>query len=455
MNDYKIEIMNLYEKYKKTPKGPYTEKEFLARQIMQKIMDLNLLMHVSINQIHDMRYRYYLFKNLYVNNVIKETNFVESTPAAEPEPEYNPSSADPATNSGPQLLQTPQSQPPSSLQNPIPTLTKQCLKPIQAEGNTYEGLEQVKEISVVNQLTNLKKVMLLMTKLYNPKDEKTFIYAFHAFIIKCHAFVKISEIKNSFDWNDDENKINDEIEKMYKKFNSIVTGKNYPFWYGKDEINESVNANPVVGMNEAEAYNPTVPLLPKTPAPVNYCPNPRTAILKAMNIKAGEEVFTVPKELLDIVIEVDGKSVKATDLIYLNADAKWKCDPLSLRYFSVFKKHEFQEANMPPSPTPANIGSYVSALSYYMKLGKNYSVNNFDESIITKKEMIKACSDRIMETISVVTDAILKENKENTGQIYNLFKNAALQSEFKDEMLDMLEKQLRKDGAIMLNFDEK
>jgi len=430
-NDYVINVIELYknqflnkliekqnlikELYKQYKNGNYSsaaEKEYIAIQICQNLKDMNLLMQTTINQIHDLRYQYYLYKNICINRIL---NLPDSIP--EPTP-------------------------------PLPTIIK-------SERVLKHNNQNLLEINVIPQLTNLKNFMTEMTKLYNPKDEKTFIYAFNAFIIKSHAFLKISEIKNTFNWTDEENAINDEIEKMYKKFNSIVTGKNYPFWYTKEEMNESINVGPIVGMLDDEVYNPTVPSLPKTPGPVNFCPNVRTEIIKSLKLKPNEEIFTVSPEILNLEIIIDGQTIKGSSLLCLPETVKGKCDPISLRYFSSFKKHAYHENNMPPGVSPVNIKDYVSAIAYYMKVGTGYSLNNFDENIITKKEIIKACSDRINELMLEITSSISKERKDNTGQLYNIFKESALKTEFKDEMLDMLEKQISKDGLMKLNFNEK
>ncbi len=386
------ELKKLFESYSTLPKSDsQLAKDFIGQQIIKKLNELNLVMHTAINQMHDLRYQYYLYKKSCIEKILKAS----SPPALD-----------------------------------LPHLTDS------------------REIDISPQLTNLNQFMTSMNNLYNPKDEKTFIYAFHAFVIRNHAYLKIAELKHPANWTDKENELAKTSDDLYKKFNSIVTGKNFPYWYSKTEMNEAINIGPVVGTNEDEAYNIGLPnKIAAPPAPVNFCPNPRTDIQKKLQLKPGEEIFIVPPEILNMTFIVKGIEYKASKLLYLHPDTKWACDPLSLRYFSSVKKHDYHENNMPPKPTISNVKSYVASIGYYMNICKSYALINTADIGISNDIIIKGAADRIIETISYIADTIIDEKKSNETELYESFKSAAKEVYYGNEALDLLEKQLRKEGT--------
>jgi len=385
------ELKKLFESYSTLPKSDsQLAKDFIGQQIINKLNELNLVMHTAINQMHDLRYQYYLYKKSCIEKILKAS-------------------------------------PPPALDSP--------------------HLTDSREIDISPQLTNLNQFMTSMNSLYNPKDEKTFIYAFHAFVIRNHAYLKIAELKHPANWSDKENELAKTSDDLYKKFNSIVTGKNFPYWYSKTEMNEAINIGPVVGTNEDEAYNIGLPSkIAAPPAPVNFCPNPRTDIQKKLQLKPGEEIFIVPQEILSMTVVVRGIEYKASKLLYLHPDTKWACDPLSLRYFSSVKKHDYHENNMPPKPTISNVKSYVAAIGYYMNICKSYALINTADIGISNDIIIKGAADRIIETISYIADTIIDEKKSNETGLYESFKSTTKETYYGNEALDLLEKQLRKEG---------
>ena len=387
------ELKKLFESYSTLPKSDsQLAKDFIGQQIIKKLNELNLVMHTAINQMHDLRYQYYLYKKSCIEKILK----------------------------------------------PSPTPTS----------DSPHILTDSREIDITTQVTNLNDFMTSMNSLYNPKDEKTFIYAFHAFVIRNHAYLKIAELKHPANWTDKENELAKTSDDLYKKFNSIVTGKNFPYWYSKTEMNEAINIGPVVGTNEDEAYNIGLPnKIAAPPAPVNFCPNPRTDIQKKLQLKPGEEIFIVPQEILSMTFIVKGIEYKASKLLYLHPDTKWACDPLSLRYFSSVKKHDYHENNMPPKPTISNVKSYVASIGYYMNICKSYALINTADIGISNDIIIKGAADRIIETISYIADTIIDEKKSSNTGLYESFKSAAKEVYYGNEALDLLEKQLRKEGT--------
>jgi len=123
-----------------------------------------------------------------------------------------------------------------------------------------------------------------------------------------------------------------------------------------------------------------------------------------------------------------------------------KFDPLSLAYFSTLKKHRYHEDNMPPIPSVSNIRNYVSLLSYYMKICKNFSLCNDGEFANLKKIMIGGAADRIMEIIVLISEVIIKEKQQNKAGLFENFKQVTSASELNNEILDLIEKQLARDG---------
>lgn len=61
------EICKLYDDYSKL--GNSENKEFIAKQIVQKIRNLNLMMQVCLVAVHDLRYQYYLDKKSIIDKI--------------------------------------------------------------------------------------------------------------------------------------------------------------------------------------------------------------------------------------------------------------------------------------------------------------------------------------------------------------------------------------------------
>ncbi len=229
----------------------------------------------------------------------------------------------------------------------------------------------------------------------------------------------------------------------YDKINKIaktITGNSkYPYWYTNTELQEAVSS-PFIGIPEDECPGPLlIPGFPtKGPFPVNYCPG----IRKQLDSLKIPSVYNISSKLKSITITVSGTTYNASNMLCVRD----KFDPLSLAYFSALKKHRYHEDNMPPVPSVSNIRNYVSLLGYYMKICKNFSLCNSEELAYSKKIMISGASNRIMEIIVLITEAIIKERQENKIELYEKYKQVVSESEYCSEILDLTEKQLARDG---------
>jgi hypothetical protein len=383
-----LKILELYKLYTQPNKGmSAADKEFLAKQIFQMLTDLKLLMDTTINQIHDIRYQYYLTKNTCVKNIIYGND----------------------------------NQP-----TPVPVKDN--------------------DINFKDAIDRFETFMKDMDALIGNNNKS--IYAINAFAVYAHVHSKLISVRPLAQWPTDElDAYNAKIGKINEKINKIVYAKDYPYWYTKAELNESVTAGPIVGMNDDEVViAPVPPMNFPMPALVNYCPNVRPTILSSMVLKPGDEIYTISNELKGVTVKVDGKDKKATDILYLFPDTKFKCDPLSLRYFSTVKKHEYKDNNMPPKPSTANVKEYVSTIGYYMNICKGYAVCNENLLTVSRDVVIKGAADRIFEIIVAFTNVIIEEKAEGKQELYNALNKELALVPYKNEVLDLLEKQLKKDG---------
>jgi len=107
-----------------------------------------------------------------------------------------------------------------------------------------------------------------------------------------------------------------------------------------------------------------------------------------------------------------------------------------------------EELNESVSGPIVGMNDYIKAIGYYMNLCKNYSL--FSESITMpfdqKKVAIKGSSDRIAGIIAALADAIIREKAENKTELYDAYKTAAARVSFGNETLDLLEKELKREG---------
>jgi len=222
---------------------------------------------------------------------------------------------------------------------------------------------------------------------------------------------------------------------------SINSNAKYPYWYTKDELKEAVTS-PYAGIPADECSGTvSIPPMPSMQGPfgVNYCPAIRKT-LQTLNIPA---VYTISSNLKKVGVTIGGTAYNAADMLCV----KEKCDPLSLKNFSALKMHKYHEDNMPPVPTTANMKNYVALLGYYTKICKNNSFCNAGSlHIIPPEIMVAGASDRIMEIIVLIADAIIREKNQNKAELYAAFKASVKSSPECDELIDMLEKQLKKEG---------
>ena len=355
------EICKLYDDYSKP--GNSENKEFIANQIVQKIRNLNLMMQTCLVAVHDLRYQYYLDKNLCINKIM--------------------------------------------------------------EGASSQSVaEQVEKL----------KTFIDGIKI---DDYNNSINVANAYIIWNHAQIKLKTIKevDASEWDmgqDTYDKIN--------KISKIITGNSkYPYWYTNDELKEAVTS-PFIGIPEDECPGPMLlPGMPiKGPFPVNYCPG----IKRQLDLLKIPNVYSISSKLKSISITVNGTTYNASNMLCVRD----KFDPLSLAYFSALKKHRYHEDNMPPVPSVSNIRNYVSLLGYYMKICNSFSLCNNEEFADLKKIMIGGASARIMEIIVLISEAIIKEKQQNKAGLYEKFKQVAFESELYTEILDLIEKQLARDG---------
>jgi hypothetical protein len=69
------ELKKLFESYSTLPKSDsQLAKDFIGQQIIKKLNELNLVMHTAINQMHDLRYQYYLYKKSCIEKILKASS---------------------------------------------------------------------------------------------------------------------------------------------------------------------------------------------------------------------------------------------------------------------------------------------------------------------------------------------------------------------------------------------
>lgn len=290
----------------------------------------------------------------------------------------------------------------------------------------------------------IKQVEKLKTFIDDIKidDYNTSVNVANAYIIWNHAHLKLKSIKeiDPEEW-DMGQATYDKINKISK----IITGNSkYPYWYSNAELQEAISS-PFIGIPEDELPGPVfIPGYPtKGPFPVNYCPG----IKRQLDSLKIPYVYNISSKLKSISITINNTTYNASNMLCVRD----KFDPLSLTNFSAIKKHRYHEDNMPPVPSVSNIRSYVSLLSYYMKICKNFSLCNNEELSELKKIMVGGASERIMEIVVLISEAVIKEKQQNKDVLYDNFKLVASESEFYNEMLDLTEKQLARDRCRELD----
>lgn len=362
MSKMDSEICELYDKYL-ISRGD--DANFYARQIMQKVNNLNLLMQTTIVQVHDLMFQYYLLKNRCVAQI-----------------------TDGASSS-----------------------------------------------SVAKQVKNLENFIMAI-------DLKDQINIANAYVVFNHSDLKLKSTKqvDPTEWEMSQQAY-DKINLIAKTINNYSSNNKYEFWYTKIELSEAVTS-PYVGIPDDECPGSIVtPPLPPSNGPfaVNCCP----AMRKTLDKLKIQTVYTLSSKLKGLTISVDGSTYSAKNLLC----EKEKCDPLSLKYFSALKKHKYHEQNMPPAPSASNVKDYISSLGYFMKICKNNSLNNNENLLYVPSDiMIKGASNRIMEIIVLLADAIINEKNINKTDLYDAFKLSVSQVTYANEIQILLEKELKKEG---------
>jgi len=360
------EILGIYSKYK-TATGD--EQIFLGRQLRQKFNDLNLFMLTSVNQIHDLRYQYYLIKKACVDSIMKDVN---------------------AANLVPQITK-------------FADFIKGTAKLV---GNNNNSVEVFNGWAIIYHIDNQLKIL-----------------------------------KPISNWTDEELKTMGTANDAMKKISSAISNSKYPYKYNNEEMQESISS-PIVGMPDDELPGTVVMPAPipslNGPFQVNLCPNIKN-VLKASGIPY---TYKFSSEFRNITFSADTVQYSVIKLLIINDTF----DPLSPRYFSSIKTHAYHENNMPPIPTTTNMKDYVSAIGYYMKICKDYANCTNNNIANTRYIMVGGASKQIAEIISLLAEAIIQEMKDGKKDLYTALNKELALVPYKNEVLDLLEKQLKKDG---------
>lgn len=367
VKDFDSEIATLYVQYKSD-----TSNQFYGNQLYQKIVDLNLYMQTTLNQIHDLRYQYYLAKSEIVNSIM--------------------------------------------------------------EGATSS--------SIKNQILRYCDFVKKMAKIIDANTNS--IDVFNGWVVMYHVDNKLKTTKAPANWTDEEyGSFDKESNAAMKKISSAFSNSKYEYKYTNEQIKDSVSV-PMVGMPAIEIPGPIVnpapaPIIPG-PFMVNFCPNIEKKLAAAVPVshKFSDLIF----KGFDFV--ANGKPYNSKGLLCISDTFS----PLSLKYFSSIAVHAYHEDNMPPQPAVSNVKGYVSSLGFYMKVCKDHAsdTNTTDAFFNTKDIMIGGASKRITEIICLLAEAIMQELKNGKNDIYTALNKELALVPYKDEVLDLLEKQLKKDG---------
>jgi len=364
------ELSNIYSKYKTASED---ERVFLGRQLYQKLKDVNLLMQTMLNQVHDLRYQYYLIKKEIVNSIM--------------------------------------------------------------EGATSS--------SIKNQILKYCNFVKKMAKIIDTNTNS--IDVFNGWVVMYHIDNKLKTTKAPASWTDEEYASFDkESNAAMKKISSAFSNSKYEYKYTNEQIKDSVST-PMVGVFAIEIPGPIVnpPPIPITPGPfmVNFSPNIENTLV-ANKIPISYKFSSLITNGFDFV--ADGKPYNSKGLLCISDTFS----PLSLKYFSSIAVHAYHEDNMPPQPAVSNVKGYVSSLGFYMKVCKDHAsdTNTTDAFFNTKDIMIGGASKRITEIICLLAEAIMQELKNGKNDIYTALNKELALVPYKDEVLDLLEKQLKKDG---------
>jgi len=368
VKNFDSEIATLYAKYKGD-----TSNNFYGNQLYQKIVDLNLYMQTTINQIHDLRYQYYLMKMSVVNSIMEGAS---------------------SSNIAPQIKK-------------FCIFVKEAANKIGANTNSID--------------------------------------VFNGWVVMYHLENKLKTTKAPANWTQEEYAAFDkESNAAMNKISSAFSNSKYEYKYTNEQIKDSVST-PMVGVFAIEIPGPIVnpPPIPITPGPfmVNFSPN--------IEKKLAAAKVPVSYKFSDLIIGgfnfvADGKPYNSKDLLCISDTFA----PLSLKYFSSIAVHAYHEDNMPPQPAVSNMKNYVSSLGFYMKVCKDHAsdTNTTDAFFNTKDIMIGGASKRITEIISLLAEAIIKEMKDGKNDLYTALNKELALVPYKNEVLDLLEKQLKKDG---------
>jgi hypothetical protein len=270
--------------------------------------------------------------------------------------------------------------------------------------------EGATSVSVLTQLKRLKEYLDDINAILNNAQNDKIISVIGT-MVGDHALTLLTNTKNPMNtpWTDEEDKINQSINSVKSKIQSIW--KKSPYFFNSSDFG---NAYTAVGNPAFEI----VYQIGKQPAPVNIVPNLKNEPF------AKNMVYTISNTVKNFT----GVNYKE----YLFSDT---CDPMDLKYFSVIKKHDYREEFMPPEPGTPGYFKELNEIAYFRLNAHKCKYENID---LMPPDIIAAVSRKYEEFKRRTIDAIIIQFHKGKFDLLNSIKENAASIDARDELLTIL-----------------
>ncbi len=278
--------------------------------------------------------------------------------------------------------------------------------------------------SILAQLKRLNDYLNDVNAVLNaPQGDK--IISVIGSMVSDHAIAQLMNIKNPMnsDWSDEENEVNQKMQTIKNKIQSIWKKSSYYF-----NTNEIGDAFAAVGNPEFEIV---FQLSGNKPAPVNIPPN-----LKNESF-AKDPIYKISDTVKNFV----GVNYKE----FLFSDT---CDPMNLKYFSIIKKHDYREEFMPPEPGSPGYFRELNEIAQFRINAHKYTYKNID---LMPSDVIAAVSRKFESFKRRSIDAIVIQFRKGEFTLLNLIKNNISNITAKEEMVNILTDSLKEIRAVGIN----
>jgi len=281
--------------------------------------------------------------------------------------------------------------------------------------------------SVLEQLKRLKEYLDdINSALSKPETDK--ILSVIGTMVGNHSLISLTNAKNPMntDWTDAETKLNDEINKIKNKIQTIW--QKSPFFFSNNEIGDAYAA---VGLPSFE-INYQFPS--NQPAPVNIPPNLR------------KEPFA--QNLLYKISDTIKNFSYINFKDYLFSDI---CDPMDLKYFSIIKKHDYREEFTPTIPGTLAYFRELNEIAYFRINATKFS---YEEIGLAPPDIIAAVSRKFECLKNRTIDSIISQMHKGEFHILNSIFNETKNNIPNDEIkliLDIVTKKIKEENFLDAN----